>query len=37
MKKKMKKYRFENLNWFTFVIEAEDRQTAKRIYKQFKR
>ena len=37
MKIKLKKYRFESIKWFTFVIEAPDRQTAKRIYKQFKK
>ena len=36
-KKKLKKYRFESIKWFTFVVEAPDRITAKKIYNQFKK
>jgi len=36
-KKKLKTFRFMNEKWFTFVIEAEDRPTAKKVYAQFKK
>jgi len=37
MKQKLKKYRFECIKWFTFVIEAPDRITAKKVYSQFRK
>ena len=33
--KKMNKYRFESSNWFNFVIEAETKEIATKVYNQF--